>query len=304
MANTIVIFGGGGFVGGHLAAQAMEAGWEVHIADAAQQAGVERAEWHLLDIRQAEEVRRLLRAVAPTAVVNLAAVADIDRAEREKELARAINIEAARTIAEAAAAAGSTCLYMSSDAVFDGTAERYGEEDDVRPVNYYGRTKVEGERAVRRAHPSAAVVRISLVLGFPVTAGNSFFAGLEEKLRRGAEVAAPSDEIRTPVDAVTLARCLLEMIDIRFSGLLHIGATDSIDRAALTRRAAALLGYPDARVLVRNQDQPGRAPRHKRGVIDVSKARRLLSTPLLTCDEFIRRAIETRPEKGETPHGR
>jgi dTDP-4-dehydrorhamnose reductase len=87
--------------------------------------------------------------VRPDAVVDLAAVADIARAERERDLARAVNVDAARSIAAAAAAAGAACVYFSSDAVFAGTAERYTEDDPLAPVNWYGQTKADGERAVR-----------------------------------------------------------------------------------------------------------------------------------------------------------
>ena len=241
-------------------------------------------------------MRRLLAGLRPAAVVDLAAVADVDRAEKEQELARAVNVEAARTIASASAAAGSYFLYFSSDAVFAGTASRYREEDPPQPVNYYGRTKADGEKAVRRGDPRAGIVRLSLVLGFPVTAGNSFFAALAEKLKAGQEIVAPSDEIRTPVDVLTLSACVLELIALKFAGVLHIGSTDSIDRAALTRRAAQLMGFPEARVVAQavTAPLPGRAARHKNGIISVDKARALLKTPLLSAEASIRRAIAER----------
>jgi dTDP-4-dehydrorhamnose reductase len=297
MGEKLLVFGGGGFVGVNLATVAMRRGWEVHIAERVQfPGGLPGARWHLLDIQEEGAVRDLVAELAPRAVVDLAAVADIDRAEKEREQARAVNVEAARTIAAASAAAGAYCLYFSSDAVFAGTAAGYAEEDPPAPVNYYGRTKVEGEQAVRQADPRAGIVRLSLVLGFPVTEGNSFFAALEAKLKAGQEVAAPADEIRTPVDVLTLSECVLELIGLRFAGVLHIGSTDSIDRASLTRRAAELLGYPGARVLAQTGGAPasGRAARHKNGIILVDKARALLKTPLRSAEASIRRAIQER----------
>ncbi len=300
--GKLVVFGGGGFVGGHLGAAALRQGWEVHIAERRQfpggLPGGGSARWHLLDITDPAAVRRLLADLEPQAVVDVAAVADIDRAEREQAEAWAVNVEAARTIASACAASGAYFLYFSSDAVFAGTAPRYQEEDPPQPVNFYGRTKAEGEKAVLQACPGAGIVRLSLVLGFPVTEGNSFFAALEARLRAGQEVAAPAEEIRTPVDVLTLSDCVLELIGLRFAGVLHIGSTDSIDRAALTRRAAELLGYPGARIAAgagAAAPLPGRAARHKNGIIGVDKARALFKTPLLTAEQSIRRAIEERP---------
>ena len=188
MNGRLLVFGGGGFVGGNLCTLALRDGWEVHVADAAVRDALPGAAWHRIDITDGVAVAGLVGRVKPGAVVDLAAVADIDRAERERDLARAVNVDAARSIAAAAAAAGAACVYFSSDAVFAGTAERYAEDDPPAPVNWYGQTKADGEREVRGAHPEAAIVRISLVLGFPVTDGNSFIAGLERKLAALAAV--------------------------------------------------------------------------------------------------------------------
>ena len=297
MSQRLVVFGGGGFVGGNLCTIALRQGWEVHIAERVEfPGGLPGASWHLVDITDSAAVRRLLAELQPGAVVDLAAVADIDRAEKEQELARAVNVEAARTIAASCAGSGAYCLYFSSDAVFAGTASRYREEDPPQPVNFYGRTKAEGEKAVLRADPRAGIVRLSLALGFPVTAGNSFFAALQAKLEAGQQVTAPSDEIRTPVDVLTLSECVLELVRLRFAGVIHIGSTDSIDRASLSRRAAQLMGFPEARIAAQavTAPVPGRAARHKNGIISVDKARGLLETPLLRAEESIRRAIEER----------
>jgi len=310
MTGRLLVFGGGGFVGGNLCTAALRDGWGVHVADAALRDALPGASWHRIDITDGAAVEALVREARPTAVVDLAAVADIDRAERERELARAVNVEAARAIAAAARAAGAGCVYVSSDAVFAGTAERYAEDDTPDPVNWYGRTKADGERAVREAHPDAAVVRISLVLGFPVTDGNSFLAGLETKLAAGTVVPCPVDEIRTPIDVLTLSAAVLELCRARFAGIVHLGATDSVDRFSLTRRAAALLGFDEA--LVTRQPpapsgasvQPARAARHRRGVISVEKAQAVLATPMLDWDASLRRAVELRPDRPAIEKGR
>jgi dTDP-4-dehydrorhamnose reductase len=317
MNERLLVFGGGGFVGGNLCTLALRDGWDVHVADAAVRDALSGTAWHRIDITDGAAVGALVREVRPTAVVDLAAIADIDRAERERELARAVNVEAARSIAGAARAADACCVYFSSDAVFAGTAERYVEEDPPGPVNWYGRTKADGELAVREAHPGAAIVRISLVLGFPVTDGNSFIAGLEKKLAARTAVPCPEDEIRTPIDVLTLSAAVLELCRMRFAGILHLGATDSVDRFTLTRRAAGLMGFDAALVTAqqpgpagaadqpgRAVDQPARAARHRRGVISVEKARRLLATPMLDWETSLRRAVELRPDRPAAAKGR
>ncbi len=299
MPGTLLVFGGGGFVGGHLCTRALREGWKVHVADPVVRDALAGAVWHALDIRRESEVRALVARLRPTAVVDLAAIADVDKAEREQALARSVNVDAAGIIAGACAAEGSCCVYFSSDAVFAGTAERYVEEDAPAPVNWYGRTKADGERAVREACPGAVIVRISLVLGFPVTDGNSFLAGLERKLAAGTVVPCPADEIRTPIDVATLAACVLELCGARLPGPIHLGSTDSVDRFTLTRRAASLMGFAETLVTVQpsGASPMGRAARHARGVISVDKARRLLSTPLVGWEETLLKAVAERPGK-------
>jgi dTDP-4-dehydrorhamnose reductase len=288
---------GSGFIGGNLCTLAARRGWEVHSGDSRAGNPGHGVRTHLVDITDEAAVRALFGEIHPTAVVDLAAVADIDRAERERDLAWAVNVEAARTIASCCAQSGSAFVYFSSDAVFAGTADSYGEDDNQNPVNWYGKTKVAGEKAVRGACPEAGIVRLSLALGFPVdAAGNSFFAALEKKLSEGREIPCPAEEIRTPVDVITLSECVLEIIDLRYAGALHIGSTDSIDRLTLTRRIAARMGYPAAPVVKQEESRPdsGRAARHRNGIIRVAKAQRLLRTRLLSVDGSIQRAFEER----------
>ena len=296
MADRLLVFGGGGFVGGNLCTLALRAGWEVHVADASVRAALMGATWHAIDITRAGDVETLVASVRPKAVVDLAAVADVDRAERERELARAVNVDAAGSIAAASAKGRARCIYFSSDAVFAGTADSYAEDDQVAPVNWYGQTKSDGELAVRAVNPESVILRISLALGFPVTDGNSFLEGLQKKLAAGTPVPCPTDEIRTPIDVLTLSACVLELCRNSYAGTLHLGSTNSVDRYTLTRRAAALMGFPATLATAQAPGPlvPGRAPRHKRGVINVTRARQLLSVPLLDWERTLERAVNDR----------
>lgn len=296
MKKKLLIFGGGGFVGGNLATIANQNGWQVSIADQTIKPGLDFATWTSVDITNVLAVKETVNGINPDAVVNLAAMAAIDKAEQERELTWAINVDGAKNVAECCAAGGIRHIYFSSDAVFSGEQNSYTEEASPAPLNFYGQTKAEAEKAVLAAHPKSVVIRISLVLGFPVTGGNSFFAGLAAKLKTGIEISAPKDEIRTPVDVITLSECVLELIENNFSGTVHIGSTDSIDRFSLTRKIVQKMGYDEDIVVLSDKHvvQPDRAPRHKNGIIEVAKAQGLLATKLLCVDESILRAFDDR----------
>ena len=296
MSKKLMIFGGSGFVGGNMTKIAQEKGWKVYIADNFFRPGLDDLEWITVNITDKTAVGKVIDEVVPDAVVNVAAIADIDKAEREKELTWSVNVEGAKNIAESCAKNGIKYVFFSSDAVFDGKSSGYTEEDQPNPVNYYGKTKAEAEKAVLKAHPGAVVVRLSLVIGLPVTGGNSFFGGLETKLKEGNAVFCPDNEIRTPVDVLTLCDSVLELEESDFSGILHIGATDSINRFELTKKAAIMMGYDVNLVKVQPvQDiNPGRAPRHVNGIISVKKAQSVLKTKMLSVEQGIERAIKER----------
>ncbi len=298
MSNgRLIIFGGSGFVGGHLAATAIQQGWTVLVADTQHHPGLRAASWKHVDITNEEAVNQCIGETGPTAVVNVAALADIDRCQLEKELAWQINVSGARLVAQSCARYGIRHLVFSSDAVFNGRNGPYTETDQPDPLNYFGQTKAEAEKAILSIHLGAVLIRLSLVLGFPLTSGNSFLASLEEKLKLDQEIYCPVDEIRTPVDVHTLCQCVLELVSSSYVGLLHIGCTQSINRYELTRLVTQKMGYSTD--LVRPQsspaESPGRAPRHKNGILDVSRAQKLLNTRLPDLEGTIDQAIMDRP---------
>ena len=294
MQKKLMIFGGSGFVGGNMAHVAQKSGWAVTIADTRPGPS---GEWRSVDITDQSSVESAINSVRPDAVVNVAAIADIDLAEQKKDLAYRVNVDGARFVAECCARKKIPYVFFSSDAVFDGERDGYFEDDIPSPVNYYGRTKREAEQAVMRACPSVAVIRISLVLGFPLGSGNSFFAGLYAKLKEGKTVLAPTFEVRTPVDVITLSECVLELCSNGFAGIMHVGATDSVSRFDLTRTLARRMGFDEQRVQPQNQpdNNPARAPRHKNGIIRVDRARTILKTPLLSTEGGIERAFREKP---------
>ena len=302
--NTLLVFGSSGFVGAHVASYARQAGWQV--AGVAGHAAAPAGPWEQLsaDIGDARAVEALIARVRPTAVVNAAAIADIDRAEREQPLAWRVNVEGAANVARTCAERGIRHLFLSSDAVFGGTQVCYREDDEPAPVNYYGRTKAEAEAQVLTLHPRSAVVRLSLVLGFALEgSGNAYLSGLERRLLAREPIPCATDEIRSPIDVLTVAACLVELAEKTIAGVLHIAATEAVDRYTLACDLARRLGL-DAGLLrpVLATVQPGRAPRHRLGHLCVERAQALLCTTMPSLAGVYERALGTRnpARRGDT----
>src|SRR5579864_1875016 len=117
-----------------------------------------------LDLSKPDDIRNLVRKINPQLIVNAAAYTAVDKAESEESLARAINAEAPRVMAEEAKAIGACLIHYSTDYVFDGTKTTpYVEDDASNPQNVYGRTKLEGERAIRDSGAAHLIFRTAWV---------------------------------------------------------------------------------------------------------------------------------------------
>jgi dTDP-4-dehydrorhamnose reductase len=155
------------------------------------------------DFSEPETLPALVRAVRPDAIVNAAAHTAVDRAESEPERAAAINAVAPGVLAREAAALGAWLVHYSTDYVFDGSGDAPRDEDaPTGPLGVYGRTKLEGEQAIRAAGGRHLILRTSWVYG---ARGGNF---AKTMLRLAAErdtLSVVDDQVGAPTGADLLA---------------------------------------------------------------------------------------------------
>ncbi|MEQ9462158.1 MAG: dTDP-4-dehydrorhamnose reductase [Haliea sp.] len=159
-----------------------------------------------LDITRAEEVRRVFGELRPDWVFNAAAYTAVDRAEGEESLALQINAEGAANLAAACASTGTGLVHVSTDFVFDGeSGHPYRPDATPRPLGAYGRSKLEGERAVLAAHPRALILRTGWVYS---RFGGNFVKTMLRLMVERESLAVVCDQVGTPTWARGLARAL------------------------------------------------------------------------------------------------
>ena len=162
-----------------------------------------------LDITDAKALRDSLAGA--DAVINAAAYTRVDDAEVHEAAALAVNGAGAGHAAAAAAAAGAAFVQLSTDYVFAGDAtEPYAEDSPLAPVSAYGRTKAEGERRVRAAHPSPFIVRTAWLYG---EHGPNFPRTMLQLAARRETVDVVTDQIGQPTWTVDLARAIVSLLD-------------------------------------------------------------------------------------------
>src|SRR5687768_9445809 len=227
----VVITGAGGLVGGSLARLFARRGDET--------LALARAD---LDVTDAAAVGRFIGSERPRLVVNCA-VLGVDVCEQDEAAARAVNVEAPRSLATAAAAASARLLHFSTNYVFDGERdEPYTEADETRPPNVYGRTKAAGERAALAADPRCLVVRTSWGFG---AGKSSSLSTAHRELRAGRRVRAIRDTWASVTYVEDLARRVEELLARRARGVFHVVNAGACTYEEFAREAARLVGLKE-----------------------------------------------------------
>ena len=178
----------------------------------------------------------------PDAIVNCAAVADPAQCDADPARAQALNVALPATLARLAHHVSAKFIHLSSEQVFDGTsAAPYSLQSTPKPINLYGRQKLESERLVHAAAPEFAItVRAPLLTGNSLSGKRSLHERLFADWSAGKTPRVFSDEIRQPCTAGNLADLMLELLernDVR--GVYHWAGADTLSRLELARRIRA-----------------------------------------------------------------
>jgi dTDP-4-dehydrorhamnose reductase len=295
----LLITGINGFVAGSVIAHALGK-WEIH--------GITRSEsynkipgifYHTLDLLDDKMLTNLFNEIRPDAVIHAAAIANIDTCQTNQEIAEWVNVGITKTITRLCRELGAKMVFCSTDAVFDGIKGDYNESDTPHSVNFYAETKIKAEKIVLSSSDKNVVARLALVMGLPVIGqGNSFLADTIEKLKKGTQVPFPENEIRTPIDVITLGSALVELAGNQFGGIIHLSGCTKIKRYQMALEIAKTLGYStDLIQSVNSNAMEGRAPRSNDVSMDNSLAKQILKTPMLTLSEGLDLTLNFKFEK-------
>ena len=282
MNKRLLVTGYGGFVAGSLVWQASPE-WEINVFSRSKTSHKQddfRC-WQF-DLCDTKTLKENFAEVKPDAVVHTAALANIDYCQSHQEEAERVNVGVTEELARLCNDHNTKLVFCSTDSIFDGEKGMYIEEDEPHAVNFYAETKIRAEEVVRKCVTQSVVARLSLVMGLPVLdAGNSFLAKMLTDFKTGQEVCVPKNEIRTPIDVITLGRALLELAANDYSGTLHLAGSTRLNRYDMAFRIAKRLDYSQSLVVATDSNaMKGRAPRPNDASLDNSKACNILDTPM------------------------
>lgn len=243
-----------------------------------------------LDITKPDSIVDAIKAVRPDILVNAAAYTAVDKAEIEEQAAYAVNRDGARNVAVAAAIAALPVIHISTDYVFAGDKSApYLETDAPGPTGIYGRSKLEGERAVANANAAHVILRTAWVYG---PYGHNF---LKTMLRLAADrdvLRVVADQFGTPTYAPDIAeavvvvarKALSEPEGKNWRGIFHMVSEGETNWAGFAEEIfanSAHLGGPTAHVEpITTADYPTPARRPANSRLDMTKFRNTFSHAL------------------------
>lgn len=169
-----------------------------------------------MNITNKDEVEKVILGYKPDIIFHCAAYTAVDKAEEDRENCYNVNVNGTKNIVEVAKRINAKVVYISTDYVFDGTKKtEYETEDITNPINYYGYTKLLGEKEVQQLN-DYLIVRISWVFG---ENGKNFVKTMLNLAETKTELSIVSDQIGSPTYTKDLSKLLLDMIENNKKGL-------------------------------------------------------------------------------------
>ncbi len=209
-----------------------------------------RPGWLPLDLASidATSAKQLLQPYEFEAIYCVAGMTDVERCQSEPEQAEGANARGPAVLAGYARSLAIPFVYFSTEYVFDGDPARpgpYPENAPTHALSVYGRSKLDGEVAVTKAHPAALVVRTTVVYG-PDERGKNYVYSLMRNLAEGRRMRVPADQVSTPTYNRDLVRATVGLVELGATGVVHLCGPELLSRIDFARQVAQFLGLDDS----------------------------------------------------------
>jgi len=192
-----------------------------------------------LDIIDRKADEEIFMKIKPEVVVHAAALSDVDKCEKEKDLAWKVNAEATAEMARLCVRHDAFLVYVSTDYVFNGEKGSYKETDKTAPVNHYGFTKLKGEEFVKESNAEYCIARSSVIYGAIPAGGKTNFAlWLMGKLKAKEEARIAIDQWNSPTLNTNLAEMILEIVERKITGTFHLAGATRLSRYEFAKSIA------------------------------------------------------------------
>ncbi len=239
-----------------------------------------------LDIQKFDDVENLVSKINPDYILNLASVNNVDFLQKNPEIANSINTIGSRNIARIAHKNKIRFLHISTDSVFDGAQGNYSESDLPNPINVYAQSKFCGETEIQKHNQNHIIVRTNF---YGIDYKNRyFFNWILKNFKEKNTIVGFDDIIFSPLDTGTLSKMLIELLDVKFKGILHLSSNKPISKFEFIHITAKFLGVSESNIICgKQEDSRLIAPRPKNTSLNNSLAIKLLKNSPIELSEWL-----------------
>ena len=237
----ILIIGGSGFLGYYLHQSLRKL--EEKVISTYNKSMIDEENFYELDIRKVVDVSKFLIKYKPRILIYAVGITDVDLCERDKKLAKAINVEGIKNIIDHIKDTGSKIIYFSTSFVFDGTKKFYLETDKPNPISYYGESKLQGEKIVQDSGLPYAIIRTDQPYGWKKNwhHTNSMLR-IIEKLEKNITYNEIIDWYNTPTSIEDIVKMTRKLLEDNYEGIFHIVSDDFLSRVEFAEVVVEVFG--------------------------------------------------------------
>lgn len=230
--------------------------------------------YETMDILDKDQVLSVLEKYKPNALIHTAAMTNVDTCHEQNEACWQLNVDATQYLASLCEKMGIHFMYVSTDFVFDGLNGPYKEDDEPKPVSFYGESKLAGERIAQQSKGDWTIIRTILVYGILKDMSRSnIVLWAKGALEKGSPISVVNDQWRMPTLAEDLAKACLLAVEYRAKGIYHISGKDMMTIVDLVRRVADFWGLDKSLITEISSDSLGQeAKRPKKTGFILDKA--------------------------------
>ena len=176
-----------------------------------------------LDITSKDQVYNIINTLKPNAVINCAAMTNVDACENNQEYCWNVNVKAVKYIATASESIKAHLVQLSTDFIFDGNAGPYSEEDIPNPLHFYAKSKLESERIVQKIMTKWSIARTIIIYGVTDNMSRSnLVLWAKKEMENGNSINVINDQFRSPTFAEDLAKGCISIVDHSAFGIYHL----------------------------------------------------------------------------------
>jgi len=202
-----------------------------------------------IDVLDVKTLQDAFVVSKPDIVINLCEVyKNLDYCEKNKKIVMNINGKALKIISKISNQYNSFLIGFSSDFVFDGKSGNYKEDDQISPINYYGKTKAVGEKNIQENANDYCIIRTSMIYG-KNQLRNTLADMILNKIRLEEELKIINDQFMTPTYLENFTKMLTEIIEIKYKGIIHLAGPEKMSRYDFAKKMVSLSNFKNASLI-------------------------------------------------------